>query len=327
VKAVFQYQGLISENYKQILRENISEMEFVFLEKSGDDMLIKEIGDADILVGYSISAEIMEAAKKLRHIQIPWTGFNRLGKEFLKDRNVTVSNSHANSLAIAEHALALLTSAAKLITQRDHGMRVNDWSTRYEGVDSVWLTGKTTAIIGYGSIGKKVARMMKAAFNNRIIAVKRTKAEPDGIAEFIGGMEDLERIIPEADFILVATPLTEETKNLVNETHFKLMKKTAVLVNIARGEVVNEEALYLALKDKQIHSAGIDTWYNYPRGEVRIVGQNYPFFLLENIVMTPHSAFKILEREEVFLSDIITNLKRVANGEEPINQVNLELGY
>ncbi len=327
MKAVFQYQRLISENYKRTLREALPDMELVFIEEIGKEPLLREIEDADILVGYSLFEELIERAKKLRHIQIPWTGFNNLGKEHLAGRDITVSNSHANSLAIAEHAMALLLSASKLLSRRDGDMRRDDWSSRYEDIDSVWVTGRTTAIVGYGAIGKKVAAMMKHGFSNRIVAVKRTPAEPDGTAEFIGGMQDLNTVLPDADFVVVAAPLTEETRDLMSHEQFALMRRNAVLVNIARGEVVNEEALFNALKEHRIHSAGVDVWYNYPRGEQRNVEQNFPFKELDNIVMSPHSAFKIVDRETVFLEDIITNLRRIQQGKEPINQVNLDLGY
>ncbi len=329
MKVVFQYQGLISDEYKRTLEENLPEdVQLVFMENNEEEGLLREITDAEVFVGYKLTKPLIDTAKKLRHIQIPWTGFNDLGAEFLEGRDdITVSNSHANSQAIAEHAVALLLAASKLLTQRDRGMRSGDWSTRYEDVNSVWLTDRTTAIIGYGAIGKKVARMMKHGFNNRILAIKRTPLKSDDLAEFVGGMEDLDSVLPQADFVVVAVPLTNETRRLITAKQFELMRENTVIVNIARGEVIDEEALYSALKERKIHSAGIDVWYNYPRGEQRVVKQNYPFEELDNIVMTPHSAFKVEKRERVFLSDIVTNLQRLYEGKEPINRVYLELGY
>ncbi|RMG31785.1 MAG: hypothetical protein D6732_14360 [Methanobacteriota archaeon] len=329
MKVVFQYQGLLTERYKSKFLKNLpEEIQLVFMETRDQEKFLQEMEDADILVGYRITPELMERAKKLKHIQIPWTGFDNLGKEHLKGRNdITVSNSHANSLAIAEHGISLLLAAAKLLTQRDMGMRKGDWTSRYEEVNSVWLTGKTASIIGYGAIGKKMARMLKNGFGMEILAIKRHPDEEDDIAEFVGRPDQLQEVLPKSDFVIVAVPLTDETKGMIRDEHFDLMKSTAVLVNIARGPVIEEKALYDALAKGKIHSAGIDVWYNYPRGDQRIIFQNYPFEKLPNIVMTPHSAFKIVDREEVFVEDIIENIRRIFEGKPPINQVNLELGY
>lgn len=329
MKVVFQYQGSFSEAYKSTFRSGLpQEIELIFLDTNDEDILLREIEDADIFVGYRLSEEIVRRAKRLRHLQIPWTGFNNLGSEYLRDQpEITVSNSHANSLAIAEHAISLLFAAAKLITFRDRKMREGDWSTRYENVNSVWLTKKTACIVGYGAIGKKVAEMLKNGFRMKILAIKRHPTEPDGVAESIGGKSMLNEFLEQSDFVIVAVPLTKETEGMIGEEQFALMKPTAVIANIARGPVIDEKALFNALKSGRIHSAGIDTWYNYPKGEDRIVKQNFPFEELDNIVMTPHSAFKIVDREKVFVQDIITNIQRIYEGKPPINQVNLELGY
>lgn len=329
MKVVFQYQGLLTDKYKENFRKRVPEgIQLVFMETRDEEEFLKEIEDAEVLVGYRLTEELMQKAKKLKHIQIPWTGFDNLGKEFLEGRDhFTVSNSHANSLAIAEHGISLLLAASKLLTKRDMGMRKGDWTSRYEEVNSVWLTGKTALIIGYGAIGKKMGKMLKHGFNMKIQAIKRSPSPPDEIAEFIGNVDDLENVLPTADFVIVAVPLTEETRGLISKDQFSLMKSTAVLVNIARGPVVDEKALFEALKGKIIHSAGIDVWYNYPRGDQRTIFQNYPFEELDNIVMTPHSAFKVIDREEVFTEDIIENIIRIFEGREPINQVNLNLGY
>ena len=116
----------------------------------------------------------MEKAKKLRHIQVPWTGSELLDFDLLKEySNITVSNSHSNSLAIAEHAVSLLLAAAKRIPYRDSFMRKGDWSPRYNDVNSYWITGKTLGIIGYGAIGKKIGNILKKGFNMKIFAIKQ----------------------------------------------------------------------------------------------------------------------------------------------------------
>ncbi len=248
-------------------------------------------------------------------------------RNFLREDQTLQSPIHMLTPWPAEHGITLLLAAAKLITQRDMGMRKGDWTSRYEEVNSVWLTGKTAAIIGYGAIGKKMGKILKQGFGMKILAIKRNQGGRDEVADFIGTREDLSKILPQADFIIVAVPLTEETRGLLKKEHFDLMKSSAVLVNIARGPVIEEEALYNALEQKKIHSAGIDVWYNYPRGDQRVIFQNFPFEKLHNIVMTPHSAFKVVDRETVFVKDIVENIRRIYEGKEPINKVDLNLGY
>lgn len=329
MNVVFQYQGLVTEAYKTFFRENTPEdIQLIFIEERGDEPLLALAEEADVLVGYKLSKEFMEKAINLRHIQIPWTGFNNFGAEHLHGRDhITVSNSHSNSLAIAEHAVALLFAASKLLPHRDSEMRKGDWTTRYTETNSFWVTGKKLGIIGYGAIGKQVAGMLKVGFSMKVLAIKRNPGEKDENVDFIGGMNDLKRVLKDADFILIALPLTSETEGLIKSKHFEMMKSNAVIINIARGPIIDEESLYKALKEGKIGAAGIDTWYNYPKGDQRIVEQNFPFHELKNIVMTPHSAFKIRDREEIFALDILTNIRLVHENKDPINQVDLKLGY
>jgi phosphoglycerate dehydrogenase-like enzyme len=328
MKIVFQNQGLISGEYKKFFLDNLPKnVELIFTEHRDPETFMEHINDMDIFVGYSLSEELIAHAVQLKHIQVPWTGFNTLDDALLKNYKGTISNSHSNSLAIAEHAFALLTSAAKLLTQRDAGMRKHDWSTRNNETNSFWITGKTLGIIGYGAIGKKVAKIAKFGFDMNVMAIKRTKTKEEKDLDFLGNMNDLDYILKNSDYILVAVPQTSETIDLISENEFNQMKNSAILVNIARGPIVNEKALYEALKNEKIGAAGIDVWYNYPKGGDSIIEQNYPFEKLNNIVMTPHSAFKVRDRVEVFAADILENLKLVINENAPINQVNLELGY
>ncbi|MHA2252604.1 MAG: 2-hydroxyacid dehydrogenase [Candidatus Kariarchaeaceae archaeon] len=329
MKVLFQYQGLITNQYKEFYRKNLHpEIELIFPEDRDPSLLLHYAPDIDIFVGYSVTEEFLGKASKLKHLQIPWTGFNSLDTNLMKERpEVTVSNSHSNSLSIAEHAVALLFAAAKLLPHRDSTMRNGDWSTRTNDTNSFWISGKKLGIIGYGAIGRKVAEMLKPGFGMDILAIKRNPGEKDDLCDYLGGMNDLEHVVRESDYLLVAVPQTKETEGLIGKEQFGWMKENVVLVNIARGVIVDEESLYNFLKQGKIGAAGVDVWYNYPgRGENK-AQQNYPFEELDNIVMTPHSAFKVRDRVEIFGQDILTNIKLIYEGKEPINQVYLDLGY
>lgn len=305
-------------------------------EEYSEQTLLKYAPETDILITDTVSKSFLDQATHLKYIQIPYTGANRLDFNLLKNYpNVVVTNSHSNSLTIAEHAVSLLLAVAKQINYRDVHMRTGDWSTRYERVmNSVALTGKTAGIIGYGAIGEKTARMLKYGFDMKILGIKRhPQNTKDDICDFIGGMNDMSKVLSESDFIIVALPLTDETRGIINKEQFDVMKEGSIIVNIARGPIIDEKALYDFLKSKKGY-AGIDVWYNYPSSETDIstgkhkkTFQNYPFQELENIVMSPHSAFRV---EDIGLKtgeDIITNLTLLSEGKQPINILHADLGY
>jgi len=323
----------ISNEMQDVYRKILpSEFHLCFRQELDDLCLEKILPDIQILVAYKINRETLEKAKKLSHIQVPWTGVESLDFDLLKEYpNITVSNSHSNSLAIAEHAVALFLAAAKRIIYSDKRMRKGDWGSRYEESNGVWINQRILGIIGYGAIGKHVARIMKRGFNCTVYAVKRKideKSDPEGLCDFLGTINDLSKILCESDLILVSLPLTKETRGLLGEYELKLIKKSGILVNISRGPIIDEKALFESLKQKSF-VAGIDTWYNYPLSRDKITGifQNFAFQELDNILMTPHAAFKIAEREVIFSEDIINNLQRVYQGLKPLNQLDLDLGY
>ena len=323
----------VSPELKKFYRDKLSEnIDLIFLTEINEEILLELAPNAEVLVAYKLSKAFMDKANKLKHIQVPWTGSETLDFDLLKQYpHITVSNSHSNSLAIAEHAVSLLLAAAKRIPYRDSFMRKGDWSPRYNDVNSYWITGKTLGVIGYGAIGRKVAKILKNGFRMKVYAINRDpkRIDPEDQCDFLGSSEDLSYVLKESDFVLIALPLTRETKGIIGKAELQLLKKTAIIVNISRGSIIDEQAFYEHLKDNQSAAAALDVWYNYPidRKAPTNVFQNYPFEELDNLVMSPHSSFKVLEREKVFTEDIIANISLVSEGKNPINQINLDLGY
>ncbi|OLS21120.1 MAG: Glycerate dehydrogenase [Candidatus Heimdallarchaeota archaeon LC_3] len=330
------FSSKLIEYYREKLPENI---ELIIPSDFGNETFNKLAPEIDIFIDYKITKEFLEKAKNLKHIQIPWTGSEKLDFALLKKySNITVSNSHSNSLTIAEHAVALLMSAAKKIPYRDSYMRKGDWSPRYESrMYSSWVTGKTLGVIGYGAIGEKVAHILKHGFDMKILGLKRNPEtiRNSSICDFLGGPEDLSYILTESDYIIISLPLTNETKGLIGKDQLEMMKNDAIIVNIARGPIIDEKALYQHLKKSNITLA-LDVWYNYPENWVDFskvdknhepIFQNYPFQELENVIMSPHSAFKVKDVGVETSKDIINNIILVSKGETPKNLINLDLKY
>ncbi len=237
----------VSAELKKVYENSLPEdLELIFPDDLSDENLVKNATDIDIAVGYKFSREFLTQAKKLIHIQVPWTGAESLDFELLREfPRITISNSHSNSLAIAEHAVALLISAAKNIVYSDSYMRKGDWTPRYNDVTAQWLTGKTLGVIGYGAIGKKVASILRSGFNMDIMAISRNHPEKySQETSFSGTFESLDHVLKNSDYILLALPYTHETKGLIGERELDLLRGNAVLVNVGRGKVIDEEALY-----------------------------------------------------------------------------------
>ncbi|MFQ5980366.1 MAG: 2-hydroxyacid dehydrogenase [Candidatus Heimdallarchaeota archaeon] len=327
----------ISPELEAHYREHIpEEIELIYSTDPSEETLLELAPEIDMLITHKITKAFMEKAQILKHIQVPWAGSETLDFSLLKQYpHITVSNSRSNSLAIAEHAVALLLAAAKRIPFRDSHMRKGDWSPRYDANrNSFWVTGKTLGVIGYGAIGAKVARILKSGFNMKIYAIKRhsDKKQDDGIHDFLGGTKDIPFVLQESDFVLIALPLTPETEGIIGHDELKLLKQTAIIINISRGPIIDEGALYEHLKDNKF-GAALDTWYNYPAlspldpAEPENVFQNYPFEELDNLVMSPHLAWKVPDPGIKASKDIIENVMLISKGKDPINRINVDLGY
>ncbi|MCK5584997.1 hydroxyacid dehydrogenase, partial [Candidatus Bipolaricaulota bacterium] len=193
------------------------------------------------------------------------------------------------------------------------------------------LEGKTAVILGFGAIGSRLATMCLALGMN-VHAVRRQsdRLHPESVQ--LHGLDDLDDLLPTADALFVALPLTPETKELIGPKEIGLLPSSCVLVNIARGSIVNEEALYTALKEERIAAAGIDVWYSYPRtpeSRADTPPSQFPFHELENVVMSPHrgGAFQLEELERRRMADLAHTLNAIARGEDVPHRVDIRAGY
>jgi phosphoglycerate dehydrogenase-like enzyme len=275
--------------------------------------------DADAII--SMNWHWSFPAPRLKLLQLPGAGTD--GIEFDQvPAAATVCNVYGHDIGIAEYVLAGILEITIGLRALDRALRQDRWTGSYVcGPRHGELFGQTLGIVGYGRIGREVARRARA-FGMRVIACSRTAKVNDEFAERVDAMDHFDRFLGEADFIVVAAPLTNETQGLVNDAAFAKMKPSAVMVNVARGAIIDEAALYYALKTKRIAGAVIDTWYHYPRqGEDYREPATLPFRELDNLIMTPHASAWTNNLTARRCQSIADNLNRLARGEALINIV------
>jgi len=248
--------------------------------------VIKEIAGAEgVIVRMApFTREIIEAADSLKVIGRHGVGVDNIDVAAATARGIVVANTpNANSTSVAEHTVIAIGALAKRVVIYDRATREGNWEIRnsYKAVD---LDGKTLGLVGIGRIGSLVAHRAAAAYNMRVVAYD-PYVSPEKAAELgISLCATADEVFLQGDVVSLHTPLTAETRGLVNAERLKLMKNNAFLINFSRGEVVDEKALYEALKTGKIAGAALDVFD--PEPPMR----NNPLFTLENVILSPHSA-------------------------------------
>ncbi len=294
--------------------------------------LSRQLASVEVIVGGELGEFELNQAKKLKLFQIPFTGVDKQNLEVFKNyTDVTVCNTHGNSDAVSEQAFSLLLALAKNLLNNDRDLRRGIWHGFVTGEPAIQVKGKNLAVIGLGTIGLEITKRA-LAFGMKIYAIKQTIKKEEELEQkygltFLGTPEQLEYVIAQSDFIIISLPLTKKTENIIDDRKLALMKGK-YLINIGRGKVIDEKALYLHLKNGTLAGAAIDTWYQYPTREIpeRLPSQ-YPFQELNNIIMSPHNAGYTDKSIEGNILQVYENIKRVFYGEEPKNRIDLEEGY
>lgn len=273
--------------------------------------------DADGLMVRStrVTAEDFARAKRLRAVVKQGVGVNTIDLAAARARGVIVCNTPGvNSEAVAEMALALALAVTRRVAEFDRRIRSGEVVQRARSLGmEIWE--KTVGVIGMGNIGNRIARKYHLAFNAGIIAYDPyapAGSWPDIPHRRVGLLAEL---LPLVDILTIHVPLTPETKHLIGRRELRLMKKTAILVNAARGEVVDEEALYDVMKEGHLFGAGLDVFKTEPPTT------DNPLVNLPNVVSTPHAGGGTVENQE--RSSLITaqQLIHVLGGGAPLNRV------
>lgn len=248
-----------------------------------------EIEEAQIILGPHLSEELVTNAKNLKAVACPLAGVNHLPLGLLEQKGVSLANAHANARYVAERTLALtLGFFGKLVPYHEE-LRNEKWHgfAIGESVLDSWdsLVGMRVAILGAGAIGTWIARLF-SLFDCTIVGYRRSSVTP--VAPYSEMTGDMVEAVSGADVVICVLPLTDETRGIMDKKVFDAMEG-ALFVNVGRGAVADEKALYDALSTGTLRGAAIDTWYNYPGpGETTAAPANYPIHELDNVLLSPH---------------------------------------
>src|SRR5438876_9942201 len=251
------------------------------------ESLEDRVAEADVLVISGLWHNgLLARAGKLRFIQAIGAGTDQFPLEELTRRGIRLASARSvNYRAVAEHAMALILALSRRLPEaRDNQAKrvwrgmIGDLSRREDE-----LGGKALLVVGLGQIGGRLAQLAKA-FDMRVLGLRRDPAAGRGAADTVHAMSELNLLLPEADFVVLACPLTKETENLVDAQALGRMKPSAHLVNVARGRVVDETALVETLAARCIAGAGIDVTAEEP------LAPDSPLWGMEHVLLTPHTA-------------------------------------
>lgn len=309
-----------------------SSVEIVKPAEFSEEGVVAALPEANVLLGGMLTESVLEAASDIAFFQIPWTGVDSLNFDLIKRTGATVCNSHSNSTVVAEHGVGMLLAAAKKLCYHDRQMRDGEWNrVKKEGNEvspfSASLLNRHCLLIGCGAIGSRVAQML-AGFGCTFSSVTQRGEENIAGLRQAYSFSQLHSALPDADYIFVSVPLTENTRYMIDSAAFGLMKKSAILVNVSRGDVLVEDDLYTALYEQQIGGAAVDTWYQYPSAanQKPFPSAKNDFHKLNNLVMSPHRAGYV-DTGFPHLDDAIENINRHVTGKPLLNIVESTQGY
>jgi phosphoglycerate dehydrogenase-like enzyme len=298
------------------------ECEMILADEAG---VVCRLPEVDVLVTLAFTREMGAAAARLKLVQVPGAGLDRIDRSALPTGTM-LANAYNHEVGIAEYVMGAMLALSRDLCRLDAALRRGRWESPWlPGAEPppTWpeLAGKTLGILGYGRIGQELARRARA-FDMAIWAMrqKATREDAHGLA-FLGGPEALDEILKRADYLAITLPLTEATRGLLGARELELMKPTALLVNVARALIVDEDALYGALRRGAIAGAALDVWYRYPTGGEPTFPTRHPIHELPNVLVTPHVSGWTEGTMEGRAMLVAENIGRVARGEPVANLI------
>ena len=277
------------------------------LDEATHEQLIKEAADADYFLvsgRLPIDKAVLDHAPKLKMIQRTGVGTEMLDVEAIKQRGIPVYvNAGVNAQSVAEHTLTLILACLKRLPQINRQTHEGVWKKQQVGVTTHELKGKTVALVGMGNIGRLVAQMLQH-FGAKVVYTDVFR-QSEEVESRLGltYCESFEALLPQADILSFHCPLTKENTEMLNGKTLAMMKHGAIVVNTARGKLINPEDLYDALQSGRLAGAALDTHFEEP------VKEGYRLAELDNVILTPHIGGLSYEAFETMMHDAMQNIK------------------
>lgn len=278
---------------------------------------------AEVLVAGQPKPETLDLPG-LRAVVVPFAGIPQETAAALRDRpRLQLYNLHFNADSTAEMAVALLLAAARRITLGDRWLREGRWLGRQDGSHGVNLSGKVATVYGYGAVGRQVGHVLKA-LGMRVLGIRRSSGAAE---EDVWGAGRLREALALSHALVVTAPLTDETRGSIGSEELALLREPRLVVNVGRGPIIEEDALYEACRTGMIAGAGLDVWYRYPRsGDGPTWPSDLPFHELDNVVLSPHRAGDGDRTEEQRIEALAELLLRL-EAESPVTAADPWQGY
>lgn len=299
---------------RQFLPEGM-ELEVVAPDVDASD-LAAAMKRADVMMGFverPLPPSVIEAMASLKLVQLLSAGYDKVDIEAMRRLRLPVAtNGGANAVAVAEHAIMLMLAVYRKLVELNAKVRRDEWRTGSLGTGGLYeIAGKTVGLIGLGMIGREVAKRLRA-FEANVIYHDIARLAPEAERELGVSYCDFDQLIAAADIVSLHTPLTPQTRHMIGKQQLERMKPSAILINTARGALVDNEALADAIRGGVIAGAGLDTTDPEPPPP------GFPLLTMPNVTVTPHTAGPTVDSWPKRLRNAYANIARVAAGEKPL---------
>jgi glyoxylate/hydroxypyruvate/2-ketogluconate reductase len=299
---------------EEYLREHCDVERWEGIGQISREVLLEKVQDKDglLMFGENINEELLQAAPNLKAVSTVSVGYDSFDINAMKKYSVTgLHTPYVLDETVADLVFGLMLSVSRRICELDAYVKAGKWDKAVgKGLFGIDVHHKTLGIIGMGRIGEAIAKRAKFGFDMNILYYNRSQKE-EVEKKFDAMYCSLEELLQKSDYVVLMTPLTEETYHLIDVEQFRLMKNSAIFINASRGQTVNEEALIHALQSGEIHGAGIDTFTQEP------VEKDNPLLQMKNVVTVPHIGSATLETRHNMAMMAAKNLVQALQGENP----------
>ena len=310
----------VDDQQKKLIESSVKNADVKFLKDYDETRYLNLLKDADVLLAWNPSRELrslrINSLTNIKFVQLLSAGYDHIDFYMFPEGCKIASNNGAYAEPMAEHILAMVLTLAKKLFLNHKKLSEGEFNQQEVNIS---LKDSIVGILGYGGIGKAAAKLLRP-FGSKIYALNSSGKTNEPV-DFIGTLNDLKFILKNSDIVIVSLPLIDETKNLISKKELELMKPNAILVNVARGQIINESDLYEHLKTHPEFYAGIDAWWVEPftEGEFKL---NFPFFELPNILGSPHNSAIVPGSLTEGLKYAVENINLYIKNKKPEHVIN-----